>query len=246
MHRNTLPRLHPLTGAPIVPLGYRKDGRAIWPIMGGSEPAGEPAPAGDPAPPAPAGDPSGQPPASPEPGQWDGKVESLHPDVQKMIRDLRQENGQRRTALTAAEQQQREVVRAFAKAAGIPLPDDQQAPDPAQLTQQLTAAQQAQRQTAVELAVYRTAAKHTADADALLDSRSFLKAVENLDPAADDFAAQVDAAIKTAVDANPKLKAGRAPGASGADHTGGSGEAPRPFRTPTSMHDAVALSYGTS
>lgn len=187
--------------------------------------------------------PDGQQPAQTGEQQWDGKVESLHPDVQKMIRDLRQENGQRRTALTAAEQQQREVVRAFAKAAGIPLPDDQQAPDPAQLTQQLTAAQQAQRQTAVELAVYRTAAKHTADPDALLDSRSFLKAVENLDPTADDFAAQVDAAIKTAVDTNPKLKAGRAPGASGADHTGGSGEAPRQFRTPTSLHDAVAQSY---
>lgn len=31
-------KFHPLTGAPIVPVGYRADGRPIWPIMGGSEP----------------------------------------------------------------------------------------------------------------------------------------------------------------------------------------------------------------
>jgi hypothetical protein len=28
--------LHPLTGEPITPLGYRADGRPIWPIMGGA------------------------------------------------------------------------------------------------------------------------------------------------------------------------------------------------------------------
>lgn len=178
--------------------------------------------------------------------QWDGKVESLPADAQKMIRDLRQENGTRRTALTAAEQKQQEVVRAFAKAAGIPLPDDQAAPDPAQLTEQLTAAQQAQRQTAVELAVYRTASKHQGDPDALLDSRSFLTAVENLDPTAADFAAQVDAAIKAAVDSNPKLKAGRVPGASGADHPGGSGETHDPAASARPGVDRIRAAYATS
>lgn len=29
-------KTHPRTGKPITPLGYRKDGRPIWPIMGGS------------------------------------------------------------------------------------------------------------------------------------------------------------------------------------------------------------------
>lgn len=45
---------HPLTGEPIVPIGHRQDGRAIWPIMGGDEntdPAGgdggDPVDAGD-------------------------------------------------------------------------------------------------------------------------------------------------------------------------------------------------------
>lgn len=36
--------LHPLTGQPVLPLGFRKDGRAIWPVMGGDDtvpPAGD-------------------------------------------------------------------------------------------------------------------------------------------------------------------------------------------------------------
>lgn len=33
-------KFHPLTGAPIAPLGYRRNGKPIWPIMGGSEDAG--------------------------------------------------------------------------------------------------------------------------------------------------------------------------------------------------------------
>ena len=203
--------------------------------------ADDPPPADPPASDPPATDP---PAPTDPPAGWDGKVESLPEPVQKMIRDLRKENGDRRTALTAAEKQQQDVVRAFAKAAGIPLPDDDKGPDPAQLTSQLTAAQQAQRQAAVELAVYKTATKHSGDPDALLDSRAFLTKVADLDPAASDFAAQVDAAIKAAVDSNPKLKTGRAPGASGVDHTGGSGE--QTPRTPRSLSDAVAGHYGTA
>lgn len=67
MGRATLPRLHPRTGAPLRPLGYRKDGRAIWPILGASEPPNQPpapAPAPTPAPaPAPAPAPTPPPPA---------------------------------------------------------------------------------------------------------------------------------------------------------------------------------------
>lgn len=48
MARSTLPT-HPRTG--LTALGYRKDGRPIWPVLGGSEPPDQPP---DPAPPAPA------------------------------------------------------------------------------------------------------------------------------------------------------------------------------------------------
>lgn len=34
--RVAMPATHPRTGAPLAPLGYRADGRPIWPIMGGA------------------------------------------------------------------------------------------------------------------------------------------------------------------------------------------------------------------
>lgn len=52
MSTRSLPRTHPRTGAPLRPLGYRKNGRAIWPILGGSEPVNQPPPT-PPAPPSP-------------------------------------------------------------------------------------------------------------------------------------------------------------------------------------------------
>lgn len=184
-------------------------------------------------------------PAAPEQStatapEWDGKVESLHPDVQKMIRDLRTESAERRTKLTAAEQAQQDAIRALAKAAGIDLPGQQDtAPDPAALAEQLTATQVRARTAAVELAVYRAAAKHSGDPDALLDSRAFLAKVADLDPASADFTTAVESAITEAVTANPKLKAVQATGASSVDHSaGGPGEgAPR---TPKSLEDAIA------
>jgi hypothetical protein len=49
---------HPLTGKPLQALGFTKRGAAIWPVMGGSQPTGEPHP--NPVP--------GPPPGAPHPG----------------------------------------------------------------------------------------------------------------------------------------------------------------------------------
>lgn len=76
--------------------------------------------------------------------------------------------------------------------------------DPEELTRQLTAEQAKARQTAVELAVYRTARDAGGDPDALLDSRQFAAAVADLDPADLDG---IKAAVTAAVQANPKLAA---------------------------------------
>lgn len=166
------------------------------------------------------------------------KVEDLPEWAQKQIRDLRKENGDRRTKLTAAETAQRDALRSLAKAAGIDLPgDEDEQVDPAKLTQELTAAQQAQRDTALELTLYKTAASANADPTKLLDSRSFMAAVKDVDPS--DGAA-VKAAIAKAVTDNPTLKA-QAAGQSSADHAGGSGEGRT--RTPKSLTDAVAGAY---
>lgn len=165
------------------------------------------------------------PPAG-APAEWDGKVESLPEAAQKMIRDLRTESADRRTRLTTAEKAQQDAIRALAKAAGIELPadPDDTPPDAAALASQVAQEREAARAARVELAVYRTAPTHQGDPAALLDSRSFLANVADLDPTAEDFTSKVDAAIKAAVDANPKLKAARAAGQSSVDHPGGSGE----------------------
>lgn len=59
--------LHPLTGAPIHPLGFRKDGRLVWPILGGdptNDPPADP-PNGDPTPAGPPADDRGYPANTP-------------------------------------------------------------------------------------------------------------------------------------------------------------------------------------
>lgn len=169
-------------------------------------------------------------------GEWDGKVESLPEPVQKIIRDLRDENATRRTKLTTAETAQQAALRALAKAAGIELPGDEQAPDPAELARTVADSQAAARTAQVELAVYRAAGTHQGDPAALLDSRAFLAKVTALDPAAADFQTQVDAAIKAAITENPKLRAAQVAGSSSVDHAGGTGEG---GTKPTTLEDAI-------
>lgn len=142
------------------------------------------------------------------------------------IERLRRENGAERTnaKAKAADEARAELAQTIGKALGL-VKDDKTPVDPAEITKQLADAQAAQRTTAVELAVYRTAADHGGDPNALLDSRTFLAKVSDLDPSAADFTAQVAAAVKAAVADNPKLKAtAQAAGASTVDHAGGSGE----------------------
>lgn len=103
--------------------------------------------------------------------------------------------------------------------------DEAKPPTPEELAKQLEEAQtrtkasdDRARQTQVELAVYKTAARHGGDPDALLDSRSFANAISKLDPTAADFNEQVGQAVKTAVDSNKKLAA-KAPEPKGPEPT---------------------------
>ncbi|WP_405459722.1 hypothetical protein OG786_20980 [Streptomyces sp. NBC_00101] len=132
-------------------------------------------------------------------------------------------------------QRQSALLAQLAEKAGIKLDDGK--PDPEKLTQQLTATQGKARQSAVELAVYRAASKHNADPDALLDSRGFLRQVDDLDPDADDFAAKVGDAIKAAVESNTKLRSAPTPPARSGSEMSGRGEG---HRKPTNLTDAVA------
>ncbi|MFG3090675.1 hypothetical protein ACGGAI_23925 [Streptomyces antibioticus] len=146
--------------------------------------------------------------------------------IARLQKELKQANGDAAKARTtakkaAADEARNEIVQELGKALGL-VKDDKDAPlDPAALKAQVESATAAHRETAVELAVYRGAAKYGADPDALTDSRAFLSSIKGLDPSDEEFAKKVNAAIKAAVADNPKLKAqGQAPARSSGDFSG--------------------------
>lgn len=159
---------------------------------------GAPTPPTDPAPPTappepPTGTPAdpGQEPTTPpaDPPGDDPRITRANREAQKYRQQAREAQ--------AAQQAQLDTI---AKALGLK-PDDV---DPAALTEQLTTAQAAARESATQLAVYRAAPALGADPDALLDSASTLRALADIDPADADAVA---AAITTALESNPRLKA---------------------------------------
>lgn len=119
------------------------------------------------------------------------------------IEKLRRENGSARTnaKAQAAEDAKKELAQTIGKALGLV---EDEAIDPAKLTESLTTAQAEAKHAQVALAVYQNAGPAGGDPVALLDSTTFLKSVAGVDPA--DTAA-VAAAIKAAVEANPRLGA---------------------------------------
>lgn len=203
----------------------------------GAEPGGAGGAAGGtaPAPPAAPTAPTAQAPTA---TAETGKVEDLPEWAQKIIRDSRDEAGKARTTAkaNAAAEARDALAKEIGKALG--LVKDDETPDPAKLTEQLTATQAQARQAAIELAVYKAAGKHSGDPIAILDSRTFLASVQALDPNGSDFPTALDAAIKAAVDGNPKLKAtAPAAGASTVQHAGGSGEG---AVKPKTLDEAIA------
>ncbi len=166
-----------------------------------AEPSHTPAPSEPPAaaatPPVPT--PPAEPPkaATPEPAAnpWDDPKAA-----QAEIERLRKENGAARTnaKAQAADDARKELAQTIGKALGLVTDEPV---DPAELTKQLTQTQAQAKQAALELAVFR-ATPDAAAASALLDSRSFLAKVADLDPS--DTAA-ITAAVTQAVTDNPAL-----------------------------------------
>lgn len=165
---------------------------SVGPGAENGHPAENPAPAAaapeNPAAPAPK---APEPPANP----WD------NPETAKAeIERLRKENGAERVnaKAKAADEARNELLAQINKALG----KEEEPLDPAKLTADLAASQQAAKQARVELAVFKVAPAVNGDPAALLDSTSFLKSLESVDPT--DTAA-VQAAISAAVEANPRL-----------------------------------------
>jgi len=201
-------------------------------------------PAAPPAPPAPvpAPPPAPAPPAPVEP-------EGESPDIAK----VRKEAASYRTKLREAEAKQAQFEQQLAELTGKATEADtlketlaalqkvlnpeaptEDAPDPGKLAEQLAAAQaERDRERAAadarirELTV-RTAlpaAFSAAQADPTLTEAVLIAtgALGKLDPTAQTFAADLESAVKAAVDANPKLKTAPVAVRSGAEIPGGSG-----------------------
>ncbi|WP_318202958.1 hypothetical protein [Streptomyces sp. SCL15-4] len=170
-------------------------------------------------------------------GKVDGKPKPKPPakkdedpaaELERLRKELKQANADAAKARTtakknAAEEAKAELVQQMGRALGLIKDDKDEAPDPAKLTAEIERSTAAHRETAIELAVYRSAGKHGADPEALTDSRAFLASIKDLDPSDEGFAKAVSAAIKAAVADNPKLKAqGQAPPRSNGDFSGSS------------------------
>jgi len=177
----------------------------------------------------------------------DGKVEDLPEWAQKAIRDARADAGKARTSAKqqAADDAKAELAQTIGKALGL-VKDDKEQVDPAALTAQLTTAQQAQRESAAELVVWRNHAELKVDAQAVTDSRAFARAIADLDPSSKTFEADVKKAAQEAAENNPKLKATQAAGKSSVEHAGGSGEDGNPASRAQPGQPRLAAAYANS
>ncbi|MEU3098516.1 hypothetical protein ABZ690_28120 [Streptomyces sp. NPDC006967] len=153
--------------------------------------------------------------------------------IARLQKDLKQANADAGKARTTAKKQaadeaRNEIVQELGKALGL-IKDDKDAPlDPAALKAQVESATAAHKSTAIELAVYRGAAKAGVDPDAITDSRAFMASIQDLDPSDEGFAKAVTAAMKKAAEDNPKLKVATAPKRVSSDFSGGAGSSSDP------------------
>lgn len=137
---------------------------------------------------------------APPDGQQSTSIEGEEA-LRREVARLRKENASQRVNAkkAAADEARNELAQQIGKALGIV---EDETPDPAKLTEQLTRQTSETRQAKLELAVYRAAQAAGVDAAALLDSKSFLSQVEQVD--ASDAEA-VKAAVADAVAGNARF-----------------------------------------
>ncbi|MHA4776065.1 hypothetical protein L1085_016335 [Streptomyces sp. MSC1_001] len=150
--------------------------------------------------------------------------------LEKELADARKEAAKNRTTAKqqAADEARAALAQELGKALGLVKADE--APDPEKLAAAiaekdtaLTAKDADLRARDVELAVWARAEKAGAKASALLDSRSFVRTLADLDPTAKGFTKALDDAITAAVKENASFAAQTA-SRSGGDLSGGTGE----------------------
>lgn len=171
-------------------------------------------------------------------GDGDGKAPKFDGDLDKdrAARALAASRDSERKAkerATAAEKSRQDLIDGIAVALGLkPDPKTDPATIAAQAAKELTDSRAEVQTLKVENALLRLAGKAGGDVEALRDSRTFMTALAALDPSDKDFDAQVTAAVKDAIKANPKLgtasQGGQGPNRQGADMSGGNGGRQRP------------------
>jgi len=128
----------------------------------------------------------------------------------------------RTEAKAAAEKAQQETVAKLLGALGRTPDGDKAAPTADELAKELEAKSKAERQALTELAVYKHAAKAGANPELLLDSRTFIDGLKDIDLADTDA---LTAHITETVKAHPYLSGKKTPGGSSSvDHSARSGE----------------------
>lgn len=144
------------------------------------------------------------------------EISSLPPWAQDLIKDTRAEVARSRVeakkaaAEEAAAAATKKVTEDIGRALGLITDDtpEEQKLTPQELQTLLAGERTSTKMARTELAVFKAASGGTFNAAALLDSRSFLDSVKDLDPS---DAEAVGKAIAAAVEANPWLKSGQAP-----------------------------------
>lgn len=147
--------------------------------------------------------------------------DALPAKTQSEIKALRAEAAKLREARNAATKEAQDGKALLESLTKIISGKDGQELTADELQTQLAEAKTKHSGALIELAVLKTAGRVGGDAEALLDSRTFMAKIGKLDPSDDDFTADVEAAIKDAVKDNPKLTAGTSATRSGGEIAGG-------------------------
>lgn len=124
------------------------------------------------------------------------KVARLEAEVKKVRDEAAKARIDKKEAVAEAKA---ELAQQFGQALGLVAEDT---PDPAKLLEQSNAFKSQARQAEIQLAVYQAADAVNGDPQALLDSRTFLARVAEIDP---NDSAALAAAIHEAVTMNPRL-----------------------------------------
>lgn len=200
---------------------HRPHFRYFAPVDGGEGAT----PTDPPAPPAPESAAPAEPPAPPadpaaeETPPWSSEEydrEKAWKKIQAQKADLDAERAKRDKAIqdataAATQQAREEAYREIGKTFGLVKEDEAPTVEGLQAAlqerdQTLTASESRNLALTVENAVLRYADKHGADADALSDSSSFTSKLKALDPAADDYASQVEELVKSTTESHSRYR----------------------------------------